>query len=265
MKARLSDMRWPEVQELLSKPHAVLIPVGSTEQHGPHLPLSVDSACSTYVAEKAAGKINNGKTINVVVAPTIHYVDVSTFESFPGCIGISPDTEIRLIADITRSFVKQGFKNIIFVNGHYLNIVPINAALHQVSLEYPQAGLFAVDWIGLGSETIMKVRKSKNCLHADELETSMTLVIQPENVRMDKAVKEIPEYPLSPKWGEPDIYSHNHMLYLSRVKTSHLGSGNGIMGDPTVASLETGEKIADAVVNDLAQIIQEVVESENKK
>jgi creatinine amidohydrolase len=265
MKLRLSDMRWPEVQELLKGPHAVLIPVGSTEQHGPHLPLSVDSACSTYVAEQAAAKVNAGKQVNVAVAPTIHYVDVSTFESFPGCIGISPDTEIRLIADIARSFVKQGFKNIIFVNGHFLNIGPINAALHRVSIEYPQAGLFAVDWIGLGAETIMKVRKSKNCLHADELETSMSLVIQPENVRMDQAVKEVPEFPLSKKWGEPDIYSRNHMLYQSRVKTSCLGKGNGIMGDPTVASKETGEKIAEAVVKDLSQIIMEVVESEGKK
>jgi creatinine amidohydrolase len=265
MKTRLADFRWPEVQELLAKPHAVLIPVGSTEQHGRHLPLSVDSACSTYVAEQAAQKVNAGKKVNVVVAPGLHYVDVSTFDSFPGCIGISPKTEIRLIRDIARSFVKQGFKNIIFVNGHYLNIVPINAALHQVSIEYPQAGLFAVDWIGLGSETIMKVRKSSNCLHADELETSLTLVIQPENVKMDEAVKEIPRFPLSSKWGEPDIYSHNSLLFQSRARTSRLGSGNGVMGDPTVASKETGEKIAKAVVDDLAQIILEIVASESNK
>jgi len=265
MKMRLSDMRWPEVQDLLKTPHAVLVPVGSTEEHGPHLPINVDSACSTYVAEQTAQKINAANKINIVVAPAIHYVDVSTFDSFPGCIGISPDTEIRLIADIARSLVKNGFKNIVFINGHYLNIVPISAAMHQVSLEYPQAGLFAVDWIGLGAETIMRVRKSKNCLHADELETSMTLVIQPENVDMSKAVKEVPDYPLSNKWGEPDIYSRNALLFMSRVKTPCSGSGHGIMGDPTVASRETGEKIANAVVDDLSQIVTEIVASEKAK
>ena len=106
MKLHMADMSWPEVQKLLKHPHAVLVPVGSTEQHGLHLPLSVDSACATYLAERAAEKVNVGRKIYVVVAPTVHYTVVNAFGEFPGSVGISMDTEISLLAEIAGSFVR---------------------------------------------------------------------------------------------------------------------------------------------------------------
>ena len=261
MKIKLDDMTWPEVDEVLRKPNAVLIPVGSVEQHGLHLPLSVDSRCAAYLAEQAAEKVTEDQQIRVVIAPTIQYTDVATFESFPGTIGISIDTEIRVIGDIARSFIKQGFRNIIFVNGHFPNIVPIDTALRQVSVDFPDAGLYAVYWWALGFEVIPKVRKSRCSLHAEELETSLSLVIQPENVHLDKAVKDVPSYSLSEKWVSPDFLGPNRVFYHSRKKFPKFGTNPGVMGDPTVASWETGEKIIKAVVDDLAEIIVEVVES----
>lgn len=264
MKIRLAEMKWPEVQELLGRPNVVLIPVGATEQHGLHLPLNVDSVCATYLSEKAAEKVNAENKIHVVVAPSIHYTDVSGFSSFPGSISITADTETRLIVDITRSFIKQGFKNILFINGHFSNTLPINMALNQVESEYPTAGLYALNWWALGFETIPKIRKSRCCLHADELETSLSLLIQPENVQMEKAVKEFPEFSLSEKWVKPDFYGPYRLFYHSRIKLPKMGSGQGVMGDPTVASQETGKQVADAVIKDLADIIVEVVNSEKK-
>ena len=264
MKIKLSELSWPEVKDILNQRNAILVPVGSTEQHGLHLPLNVDSACATYVSDKAAAKVNADNLIRVVVAPTIHYTEVYTFSSFPGSIGISLDTETRLIADITRSFIKQGFNNLIFVNGHNSNIIPISTALRQVSEEYPTAGLYALNWWALGFETIPKIRKSQFCLHADELETSMSLLIQPENVRMEEAAVEIPQYSLSEKWVKPDFYAPSRVFYHSRKKYPRMGIDRGVMGDPTVASKETGEKIAEAVIKDLAEVIIEVVTSEGK-
>lgn len=261
MKIKLDDMAWTEVDEVLSKPNAVLIPVGSIEQHGLHLPLSVDSRCATYMAEQAARKVTEEHQIRAVVAPTIHYTEVATFESFPGSIGISVDTEIRVIGDIARSFIKQRFKNIIFVNGHSSNVIPINTALRQVFVDFPDAGLYAVNWWALGFEVIPKIRKSTICLHADELETSVSLVIQPENVHLDKAVKEFPSYSLSERWVFPDFYGPNRVFYHSRKNYPKLGTGSGVMGDPTVASRETGEKIIEAVVDDLVKIMVEIVKS----
>ncbi len=115
MKIHLDDMSWPEVEEMLRRPHALLIPVGSVEQHGPHLPISVDSRCADYMAAQAARKVAAEHQIAAAVAPTIAYAEVNTFAAFPGSIGISLDTQTRLIGDIVRSCVKQGFKNIILV------------------------------------------------------------------------------------------------------------------------------------------------------
>jgi creatinine amidohydrolase len=261
MKVNLHDMSWPEVEEVLKKPNAVLIPIGSVEQHGPHLPLSVDSRCAIYIAEQAALKVTAEHQIAVLVAPALYYTDVVTFKSFPGTVGVSIDTETRVIGDISRGFIEQGFKNIVFVNGHMGNVVPIQSALRQLSAEYPDAGLYAVNWWDLGFKVIPKVRKSTIGLHADELETSVSLVIQPENVQMDKAVKELPSYSLSEKWVYPDFYGVKRVFFHSRKKSPKRSTGAGVMGDPTLASRETGEKIIKAVVSDLAEIIVEVVRS----
>ncbi len=260
-------MTWPEVTGVLEKLNAVIVPVGSTEQHGLHLPLNVDACCATYMAEQAARKVNEGHQIRVMVAPTINYSDTSAFSiaGFTGTIGVSAATMTRVIEDIAGDFITQGFKNIIFVNGHGGNIIPITAALRKMSIDYPDAGLYALNWWALGFEVIPAVCKSKVRLHADEVETSVSLVIQPENVYLDKAVREYPSYSLSEKWVFPDLYGANRLFYHSRKKFPSRAKGDtGIMGDATAASKETGEKIIKAVVNNLAEIIVEVVQSEQQ-
>ncbi|MFC1971462.1 creatininase family protein [Chloroflexota bacterium] len=264
MKIKLDDMTWPEVEEVLKNPNAMLIPIGAVEQHGTHLPLSVDSRCADYIAEHAAKKVNKEQNIRAIVAPTIPYTDVSTFEEFPGNIGITIDTAIRLIGDIARSLARQGFKNIIFINGHSPNSALINTALRQASRDFPDAGLFAVNWWNLGYDVIPRIRKSKVCSHADELETSLSLVIQPQNVYLSKVTtKDIPKLALSAKWDSPDIFGSRRLIHQSRTKFPKYGTNIGVMGDPTVASKETGEKLLKAVIDDLAEIIVEVVRSEN--
>jgi creatinine amidohydrolase/Fe(II)-dependent formamide hydrolase-like protein len=97
------------------------------------------------------------------------------------------------------------------------------------------------------------------------METSATMVIQPENVRIERAVKELPGFSLSSRWVQPDICgSRDRVLYHSREKFPVKSQGSsGVMGDPTVASRETGKKILEASANDLAKIIVEIVESDS--
>jgi len=119
MTVRLDEMTWPEVKKALEKPHVILLPVGSTEQHGPHLPLNIDSFWATYIAEQTAKTVNDRyKDFSVLVAPTIHYTDVSCHKMFPGTVGVKVDTLIAMIEDIVKSFIEQGFKNIILCNLH---------------------------------------------------------------------------------------------------------------------------------------------------
>jgi creatinine amidohydrolase len=261
MKLHMSDMSWPEVQELLKTPHVAVVPVGSTEQHGLHLPLNVDATIATYLAEKAAEKVNAEGKFNVVVAPTVQF-GMTGFVEFPGTITISFDTEVGLLFDIANSFLRQGFKNILFFNCHGGNIVPLKVALQKASGAHPGCGLFAVDWPDLGFDTIPKIRQSSRGRHADEIETSLSLLIQPQNVHMEKATKALPEAFLSEKWIIPDYYGPNHLLFSSRGKSPRMGKASGVMGDATLATRETGEKVAAAIITDLAELIIDIVQSE---
>ena len=266
MKIRLEDMTWPEVEEVLKKPRVMILPVGSIEQHGPHLPLSVDFRCAAYIAEQAAARVTEEGKIHALVAPVVRYAETSTFRSFPGTIGLSIDTTIRVIEDITRGFISQGFENILIINGHSTNVAPITIALRKVAVDFPGAGLYALNWWAMGSDFIRSIRQSEVMSHACELETSLTLVIQPENVHMDKAAEYLPGLSLSSKWVSADFYGHNKLFYHARKKYPEpkMGTASGAMGDPTVASRESGEKFLAAIVADIVEIIKEIVQSEGK-
>ncbi len=254
-KVKLNELSWPEVAEVLKRPNVVLLPVGSMEQHSLHLPLNVDSCCATYIAEQAAKKVTGDGNIRVLVAPAIEYTWVQgDFSKFPGTIGVSVDTLLLVIGDIIRGFISQGFNTIILVNGHFPNSAPLSLALGKTSIEFPETGLYLVDWWKLGFDVIPRIRKSSELgFHADELETSLMLVIQPENVHMEKAVEDRPGYSLSERYV--GVGGRGPVTFHSRKKFPKMGTSPGVMGDPTVASRETGEKIIAAVVDDLADII----------
>lgn len=259
MKVKLADLTWPEVAQILDKPHVIIVPVGSIEQHGYHLPLSVDFRCAEYIAEQTARKVTQNGRIHVLVAPVIRYTDTSLFKQFPGTLGISADTFMRLIEEVTRGLVSQGYKNIIFLNGHGPNSEEIKIALRKVSQDIPEAGLYAVDWWILGSEQIKAMRKSNMMYHAEELETSVSLIIQPENVHMERAVKDQTSFSVSKKWAFPDFHSPQRLIWHSRRRRQ---GESGVMGDATVASREMGEKFLAAVIGEFTELITEIVASE---
>ena len=100
---KLDEMRWPEVEELLTKPNVVILPIGATEQHGPHLPLNTDTASTVYFAEQVAHRVTEEHSIRVVVAPAIPYGETRGTPPFgqllPGTISITGDTVIGLIEE----------------------------------------------------------------------------------------------------------------------------------------------------------------------
>jgi creatinine amidohydrolase len=257
MEIKLSNLKWPDLAEIQKKPNVIILPVGSTEQHGYHLPVNVDSAIATHLAEETARKVNAGRSARALVAPTIQYTDVSTFRKYPGTIGISMETEIRLVEDIVHSLVFNGFHNILLLNGHAGNTIPISAALRKVNAEFPDAGLYAVSWWFLGN--IPHLLKSKPGLHAEETETSLCMVIEPDKVDINKASIDYPVFSLSSKWATPDFRGMNkYLFYHSRNKMPRFGKSTGVMGDAITASRETGDKIIKAVVHDLVEIVKEI-------
>jgi len=265
MSVRLDELTWVEVAEIIEQPNILILPVGSTEQHAYHLPLNADSCIVTYLSERAAGEMNDRYAVRTLVAPTMNYTYVDDFKKFPGTIGLSIDTTTKVIEEIVCGLLTTGFTNILVINGHGPNALLIPPALKKVNLEYPDAGLYALSWWSLGREVVPKVMKSKMCLHAEEMETSICMVAEPDKVKIEKATSEYPSYSLSEKWATPDFYgAGKYLLYHSRRKYPQMGKSPGVMGDATQANRETGERIIEAVVNDLVQLMQEIIKSEGK-
>ncbi len=260
MTVRLDEMTWLEVKEVLRKPHAILLPVGSTEQHGPHLPLNVDSCWATYIAEQTARKVNDQhKDVSVLVAPTIHYTDVSCHKMFPGTVGVKVDTLIAMIEDIVKSFLEQGFKHLILCNAHIENNCSIEAALRKVAYEFPHAGLYGVNLVGLGSDVRQTLTKAgvEGMGHALEAETSMMLLMEPQHVKLDRAPIGKRKLPLSEKYlGGAGMDRSKGITYCSGITG---WEEFGIMGNPTLASREEGEKIVEATRDHLADMIMQII------
>lgn len=262
MTVRLDEMSWPEVQGVLSKPNIVILPFGSTEQHGAHLPLNTDSSIATYLAEHAAQRVTGENDYSVLVAPTIHYTEVSLHTMFPGTIGVKADTLIRVIVDIIRSFLDQGFNNIIALTGHRENDCPLVVALRLVAEDYRKANLFAVCTIDLDFDVRSDVLKAglPGMGHALEIETSTVMVIEPQNVHLDKAIIGSRKLPLSEKFiSNYGKDMTKGVLYHSGVKGFE---ESGTFGDPTMASRETGEKVLTAMTNNLVDIIRQIMQPE---
>ena len=265
MSVRLDELSWPEVAEVITQPNIIILPVGSTEQHAYHLPLNADSCIVTHLSERAAREMNDRHAVRTLIAPTLNYTNVDDFKKYPGTIGLSIDTTTKVIEEIADGLLATGFTNILLINGHGPNALLIPPALKKVNLKYPDSGLYALSWWSLGREVVPKVLKSKMCLHAEEMETSICMVAEPENVKLEKATSEYPSYSLSEKWATPDFYgAGKYLLYHSRRKYPEMGKSPGVMGDATQASRETGEQIIDAVVNDLVQLMLEIIAAEEK-
>ena len=261
MKMELGQLTWTEVEDVLKETNALILPVGATEQHGPHLPVNVDTITTRYIAREAAKKVIDEHNIRVLVAPTISYGEVGPFRKFPGTIGLEVETVITVVEEIVSGFASQEFKNILVLNGHNENTEPIAIALRKVHHHFPDAGLFAANTWRLGFDVWPKIGKGGRAGsgHACEKETAMSLFVQPENVHLDKVVKgsktgAIPEkYLVVPSPGAPRVFFH------SRPSGKRV---SGIIADPSFATKESGEKYVKAVIDDVAEIVMAIIKSE---
>jgi creatinine amidohydrolase len=261
MNIRLDQMSWPEVKEALKQPHAVILPIGSTEEHGAHLPLNVDAACATYISEHAAQKVVSETDIRVLVAPTIVYTDVTpSHKQFPGTVSIKLDTFINMVEDIIESFLDQGFKNIIALSAHLENNSPLEVAIRMIKERRPEANIFALSTVfGIGFDGKPALSKAgwAGVGHALESETAFCLVMQPHLVHLEKAILGARHLPLSQRYiGATGEDKSKGVLYCSGVTGDE---ESGTHGDPRLASKELGEKSLNAMVSDLADIITQVV------
>lgn len=177
----IQDLTWEEVDSYLQHDRIAIVPVGSTEQHGPAGVLGVDTYVAITLAEDVAERTG------VLVAPPIWYGDSSHHGGFPGTITIRPDTLTLLIRDVARSLARHGFDRIILLNGHKgSNLPALNSAVRVLHDEELPQVLFAVaDPLHLARSSAPTIKET-NEHHAGELELSHVHHRYPGKIRTDR-------------------------------------------------------------------------------
>ncbi len=247
---RYDHYTWPEIKQVISRQPVCLIPVGSVEDHGHHLPLDTDNFLITSVCEEAARRIPD----QVLLLPPIPYGFEAHHMSFPGTINVQPEHLEAFVLDITLSLAHHGFRKILLADGHGSNMPILDLAARKTIIQ-SDALCACFIWPSLIPERIKEKRESEfpgGMAHACELETSMYLYLNPEAVQMDKAQKEIGFHKSKYYWQDLGSGPKVRMMdWWSRI------SRTGVIGDPTLATADKGQLWFEAAVEALVEFIGE--------
>jgi creatinine amidohydrolase len=253
----LYEMTSAEVAEALTRTRTVLIPVGATEDHGAHLPLGTDMFEAREICRRTA-LLLAADECPVVIGPAIPF-GVSTFHmGFPGTVTLTSSTLILVLKEVMQSLYHHGFRNLLLVHGHDGNLPQMMVAAQDVVNETSDATVLVMNWMVELAKAYAKgdlLRSKRGESHGGEGETARILVTHPELVDLSKA---------------QEFYLQPHELRKIQ-STEHMKTGGGLfyptrsyaaltpvgsIGNPALATAETGEKGYDAIVQWLAMVIR---------
>lgn len=240
---------WPELGEIVKTQPVVVLPIGSVEDHGPHLPLDTDNFLIWSVCEEAARRADG----EILLLPLLPYGFETHHMDFPGTIDIHMEHLLNFVLDITLSVAHHGFERILLADGHGSNMPILELVARRTILE-SNALCAAFIWPSLAIREIRAVRESGRggMSHACELETSVYLHLDGERVQMEKAAKELGVPKSEFIWSDLLDGSPVRMMdYWTRFSKS------GVNGDPTLATAEKGRVIFDAVIEAFLRLVRE--------
>jgi creatinine amidohydrolase len=220
----VADRPWPDVAER-SASTVLAVPLGATEQHGPHLPLSTDTDIAVALARRLAEA-----RPHVLVAPALPYGSSGEHSGFPGTLSIGQRAVELVIVELVRS--ADAFAGVVLVSAHGGNAEPVARAVATLARE----GRRVVRW------SPARYRDA----HAGRSETSLMLAIDPGRVRLEAAQVGVTE-PLP------------QLLGALRTGGVRAVTANGVLGDPSMASAEEGRALLDALAGDLIAEVERVL------
>jgi creatinine amidohydrolase len=234
-------LTWTQIRDLPDKANTVLIlPCGAIEQHGPHLPIAVDSAIATGVIGKALEQLD--PEIPAYALPPLYYGKSNEHWHFPGTLTLSAQSLGAGITEVAESLYRSGFRKLILANAHggQPQVMEIVARdLHQRFADFAVFPWFV--WrVPHNIKAMLTEREAAEGMHAGDGETSLMLALLPDRVQMDRAVCEYPE--LSKRSLDPEeLISLEGALPVAWMTRDI--SRSGVVGDATAASREKGEAI----------------------
>ena len=251
MSVHLQNMSWQELAEQKEKAKGVaIIPIGSTEQHGYHLPLGTDTIVAITLAEDVAQRTG------AVVTPPVWYGWSPHHMVLPGTITVRPEILIELLYDVFLSLKEHGFTKFIAINGHRI----VNISWMQIAAERAQRNLGIKVMIAdpaFLSKDLIKTLGYGPVGHAEEIETSHILYRHPELDHLEKAK----DNPIEPNelYSVDPSFMHDTMCYVpSTLKhmQASVDKAGGTTGSPTKSDKEKGKIYHEHIVNNLVTVVK---------
>ncbi|WP_338740099.1 creatininase family protein [Haloplanus salilacus] len=233
---RLTDATWTDVRD--ADADLAVLPVGSTEQHGPHAPLGTDALHAETVADAGAERYDG----DVAVAPTIPVGVAEEHRDFAGTLWVSPDTFRRYVRDVIGSLAHHGMDRVVVVNGHGGNVPALGEVTATVS-RHDDAYAVPFTWFEAVGD------HGSEMGHGGPLETALLRATHPDLVREER-IEEAREE-ASDGWG--DWLSGTNLAHDSAEFTE-----NGVVGDPGAGDADLGEELLDLSADALAELLEGV-------
>ncbi len=258
-KVFLPEMTFAEVEDVLDQVELAVLPTGSNEGHGPHLPLQVDAAASTYVSVMAARELYP----RVLVAPTLAVGHSPQHLEFPGSMTLRVETQVRVLTDYVESLMGYGIRRFAIVNGHGNNVAVNAQAARRITEELGVAVASFAYWEAIDKEAIAAINDGRHYPgHADEFETSMILHICPEHTRMDRMGEIESKYGLH--GPGPEVKAGHEFLASTTFDQTGLRARllcDVATGNYELASAEKGARFAELAVSGTARYLRDYMDN----
>ena len=249
MSGKLADITGPDVPECISAESVILLPIGAIEQHGPHLPMSVDAVIAEETSNALLDQV--GEEIDLWLLPTMSISKSNEHTWSSGTLSYTTTTMLSVLDDVARCVATTSARRLVLLNGHGGNTSLLITACRDIrvahglltflvhpSLPPASGGTSTVEELGMG-------------IHGGLNETSVFSYLRPEEVQMEKAVRRVPEWMAENDW----------VKFGGKVQfgwTSRDFGPEGLIGDPTDANPELGKELFESAVESLAGQLREI-------
>ncbi|MGB1091609.1 MAG: creatininase family protein [Oceanobacter sp.] len=239
----LHHMTWEEVAEAVqSGVQTAILPIGATEQHGPHMGCGMDTSIAHTLCADAAAQAP------VILLPTLPYgCSIGHSKRWPGTLALSPKTLIDVLTDIGDWVVSAGIRRLIFINGHVTNEAPLRCALEMLRAKHDGFMVALVHTARISERVKQAHFKDADDWHANDAETALMMALHPDMVREDK-LSEADD----PDRTDGCIFSHP----VNRTST------NGVTGKPSDATAEKGAQLYEWMLTDLVELLNKAATEE---